>query len=329
MTTTSEAPSGAFNYFVPLGVDKTFGRVFHVFSERWVAFTGIAFVVYFVGWIFAILLNLVLGNDIRIDGFSSNYGYVYELQSWDEILFYVIEGSLFYVFACVAHGAAIWVTAHVYLHQSPHPYDAFQVAFEKCWPLVAATILLGLIFQPVLLPTLTIGILANNGSIDPVLGAVLMFLLIFALGTFLTIVTYVMYAAIMVDKKGPWESIKHSYHLTKGNWGYILAILLLWAIVKVLLSMMITPFLVMGIMRASRPMIWIANTLDTVISIFLLAIAPVFEGVIYFNLRVQKEELDSVKLGEEIGIEEGSYITMVPPHDPTPVEDPKEPAVLA
>jgi len=29
------------------------------------------------------------------------------------------------------------------------------------------------------------------------------------------------------------------------------------------------------------------------------------------NIRAQKEELDSVKLGEEIGIGEDSYITMV------------------
>ena len=52
-----------------------------------------------------------------------------------------------------------------------------------------------------------------------------------------------------------------------------------------------------------------------------------FEGVIYFNIRVQKEELNSVKLAEEIGIEEGSYITMVPAQDPT--EQPSEPAVMA
>ena len=43
------------------------------------------------------------------------------------------------------------------------------------------------------------------------------------------------------------------------------------------------------------------------------------------NLRVQKEEFDSVKLGEEIGIEEDSYITMVPAKDP---EQPETPAVL-
>ena len=36
-----------------------------------------------------------------------------------------------------------------------------------------------------------------------------------------------------------------------------------------------------------------------------------FEGVIYMNIRARKEELDSVKLGEEIGIGEDSYITMV------------------
>ena len=275
MTAISEASSTPINYFVPLGVDTTFGRVFHVFSQRWVAFMGISFVVYFVGWIFAILLNLVLGNDIRIDGFSSDYGYAYTLTSWDEILFYLIEAALFYVFACVAHGAAIWVTAHVYLHQSPHPHDAFVTAVRKCWPLVAATILLGILFIPVLLPTVTIGILVNTSAIDPILGGFLIFVLVFAVGMFLTIVTYVVYVAVMVDGKGPWESIKHSYHLTKGHWGYILAILVLWAVVKILFSMIVGAFLVTGVMHASRPTIWFADTLDTFIGIFLLAIAPV------------------------------------------------------
>ena len=40
-----------------------------------------------------------------------------------------------------------------------------------------------------------------------------------------------------------------------------------------------------------------------------------FEGVIYMNLRSKSEDFGSVKLGEEIGIGEDSYITMVPTHD--------------
>jgi len=39
-----------------------------------------------------------------------------------------------------------------------------------------------------------------------------------------------------------------------------------------------------------------------------------FEGVIYMNLRSKSEDFGSVKLGEEIGIGEDSYITMVPTH---------------
>jgi len=315
-----------FNYFVPapLDVDTTFGRVFHVFRKRWAAFLGIAFLTYFVGWIFAIFLNLVLGNDIRIEGFSYDYGVVSQLEGWGETTFYVMEACLFYVFACVAHGAAIWVTAHVYLHQSPHPFDAFQTAFQKCLPLVAATLLIGILFLPILLSIITVFVMAQNETIDPLLAMVLIVTVVFVLSMILTIVTYVVYPAIMVEKKASVESIKRSYHLTKGHWGYIFAILLIWAVVKFLISMIVSTLMLMGIHNGSLPTIWFANTLDTIFGIFLLAIAPVFEGVIYFNLRAQKEELDSVTLGEEIGIEEDSYITMVPAQDPTPIEDPKE-----
>lgn len=199
-TTTTEETSAAFDYFVPLGVDTTFGRVFHVFRKRWAAFLGIAFLTYFVGWMFAILLNLVLGNDIRIDGFSSDYGVVYQLEGWGETTFYFIEACLFYVFACVAHGAAIWVTAHVYLHQSPHPFDGFETTFQKCWPLVAATLLIGLLFLPILLPIIAVGILAQDTLINPLLAMVLMVAMAFVLSMILTIVTYVVYPAIMVEK---------------------------------------------------------------------------------------------------------------------------------
>ena len=37
-----------------------------------------------------------------------------------------------------------------------------------------------------------------------------------------------------------------------------------------------------------------------------------FEGVIYINLRVVKEQLTSEKLGEEIGIAEDNYVMVTP-----------------
>lgn len=315
-TTMVEETSGAFDYFIPLGVDATFRRVFHVFGKRWTTFTGIAFATYMVGWFFAILLSLFLGNDIRIDGFSVNYGTVVELEAADEIAFYLLEWCLYYVFACVAHGAAIWVTAHVYLHQSPHPYDSFDTALRQWSSLVCATLLIGLLFLPMLLPAISLAAIAQNGAIDPMVAMILIFFISVVFSIIMVIITYVVYPAIMVEKQGAWGSIKRSYNLAKGHWGYIVAILLIWGVVKFLIGVIIGSVMVRSM--------WVAHALDTIFGIFLLAIAPVFEGVIYFNLRVQKEELGSVKLGEEIGIDEGSYITMVPAQDPTSTEDPKE-----
>ena len=45
---------------------------------------------------------------------------------------------------------------------------------------------------------------------------------------------------------------------------------------------------------------------------FLVAINS-FEGVIYINLRVVKEQLTSDKLGEEIGIADDNYVMVTTP----------------
>ena len=150
--TATATATGVLDYFLPLGFVSTYGRIFQIFRDRWIAFTGIAFVMYAVGWIFSILLSLVWGNDIRIVGFSSIYGYAfefmweiygyafyhyaYELEVGSNLAFYFVEVALYYVFAGFAHGALVLLTMHWYVHQSQHPIDAFESAVQKCWSLV-------------------------------------------------------------------------------------------------------------------------------------------------------------------------------------------------
>lgn len=307
----------------PLSFDETFLRIFRIYKERWIAFTLIAFAMYAMGWIFAILLSLVLGNDITIDGFSNNYMLAYEsFDSWHQFLFYFTEAVLYYIFSCIAHGAGAWLTLQLYVTTNttthPHIVDSFQKAGQKCFTLVITTFIKLLI---ALLPTCILGVLLYILAVQRILQSNVAIawvsIIMVLLGYSVKVVLFVLYPVVMVENQlssSPLKCIKRSFELSKGYWGHILGILLVWGVVKVVVSTIIASLTYEGIMKGQSYLIYLAKILDTIIGIFYLAIMPIFEGVIYINLRVQKEDLDSVKLGEEIGVvEEGnSYISMVP-----------------
>ena len=291
MAETEPTTISSLDYFQPLGFGATFGRVFQVFKDRWMAFTTIAFVVYVVGWLFAILLNLVLGNDINIDGFSSSLSSTvtversgdgsvsttnFVMQSADEWIFYLIEVFIYYVFTAVAHGASIWIVAHWYVNQHPFLLDAFDVATGKCWTLVGATLLLTALSLVGAIPmVLAVFLSANIGAVGYYFGAFVMLLWIWIL----SILTYITYVAVMVEGKGPWGSIRRSFGLTKGYWCEVLGLVLVWVLVKIIIGSIIGMILYSGIMSVNNSdnyfLLYFGKFLDTVVGIFLLAIAPV------------------------------------------------------
>mmetsp|Transcript_8128 Transcript_8128/g.9304 ORF Transcript_8128/g.9304 Transcript_8128/m.9304 type:complete len:352 (-) Transcript_8128:160-1215(-) len=331
MAKTAEPTTiSTLDYFQPLGFGATFGRVFQVFNDRWRAFTTIAFVWYVMGWFFAILLNLILGNDITIDGFSSavsstvtvetsgegsvstNKNNFVMMQSADEWIFYLIEVLIYYVFTAVAHGASIWIVAHWYIHQHPTLLDAFDVATGKCWTLVGATLLLTALSLVGAIPVV-VAVSANIGA-----GYFFLSFVMVLWVWILSILTYLTYVAVMVEGKGPWGSIRRSFGLIKGYWCEVLGLVLVWVLVKIIIGAILGMILYSGIMSVYNSdnyvLLYFGKFLDTVVGILFLAIAPVFEGVIYMNLRSKSEDFGSVTLGEEIGIGENSYSTMVPTH---------------
>ena len=300
------------DYFRPLGFRTTFERVFQVFGDRWKAFLAISFVWYVLGWIFAILLNLVMGNDINIDGFSSglNQNALVLLQvldgsgsfarkleetddfNWDSYdwynddfeknwessaaspggfakdVFSLIEVLIYYVFTAVAHGAAIWIVAHWYLHQEPSLRDAFGVATSKCWTLVCTTLLLSMLASFLMVIPAMIVVFANlDGAAYfvaflPVLVGICIF----------SILTYVTYVPVMVEGKSPPDSLQRSFGLTKGHFWKIFCIVFVWGIVKFLLGAIVTVCVIYG---SSRNYYYFGKVLDTIVGILLLAIAPV------------------------------------------------------
>ena len=185
-------------------------------------------------------------------------------------IFYLIEVLIYFVFTSVAHGAATWIVAHWYLHQEPSILDAFLVAASKCWTLVGATLLLAVLSLFVISPVVIFIFSASNG--DEATTYVLLFLLVVGIWIF-SILTYVTYIAVMVEGKGSWYSIKRSFALTKGHFGKIFCIVFVWGIVKFLLGAIVTVVSLFGV--GCGPFWCFGGFLDTVVGIFLLAIAPV------------------------------------------------------
>lgn len=289
--TATATATGVLDYFLPLGFVSTYGRIFQIFRDRWIAFTGIAFVMYAVGWIFSILLSLVWGNDIRIVGFSSIYGYAfefmwdiygyafyhyaYELEVGSNLAFYFVEVALYYVFAGFAHGALVLLTMHWYVHQSQHPIDAFESALRKCWSIVGATALISLIvILPALLPAVTLWVFAGVVSESTVVDISILLIVMWVVWSIcISIVTSTVYAAIMAEGMGPWASIQRSFSLGQGQWDSIVGILVpLWVLQvwsKAVLGKLIVYFSIIG------DQIVVTNVLATIIGILLLAVAPV------------------------------------------------------
>ena len=282
MAETEPTAISSLDYFRPLGFWETFGRVFQVFHDRWKAFTTIAFVWYMLGLLFSVLLNLVLGNDINIDGFSS--AVLFEMnadgsastsnvmQSTDELMFYLIESFIYYVFTAVAHGASIWIVAHWYVNQHPALMDAFGVATDKCWTLVGATLLLTVLSLVGVIPLFFAFAFNGSGYFFCIFVMILWIWII-------PILTYLTYVAVMVEGKGPWGSILRSVGLIQGYWCEVLGLVLVWALVKmiigIIIGIMLYPNSGLLYFFGNSGLLYFGKFLDTVVGILLLAIAPV------------------------------------------------------
>jgi hypothetical protein len=250
-------------YFLPLSFEDTFEQVLRVFRERYLAFMAITFLIYAAGWVFAVIAAYTLGADLQIDGFSvsvavlnmdsAQQGYYDEngdfyfeespqTQAWQCFL-YILECSIYYCFICIARGASVWLAAHLYLHQRPTMMDAFRRAAKSAWPLIGSLLLTGCLCVIPLIFVMLVVVYTIESMPQLMVLAVLGFL---AYASWLHILFYHTYPAIMVEKLGPVVAMTRSYHLTEDHRCYILGVLLCWWLVRVVIGMVIASIHISG-----------------------------------------------------------------------------------
>ena len=279
MTTSTNDESNYFTFLSNIG--EIYSRVFYLFQQRWTGFISIALLVYITGWVCSLILSLMMGNDLSIDGFSINIQYVTTnggtLNNPIKMFFYVLECFIYYIFSCIAHGASTWFIVHLYKNQLPTLQDAFSKAYEKKFTLVLVTILIFVVsFTPMFL---LVRLILRTGSYHAFVATGI---LSFIWATIIEIITFVVYPIIMVETNNAnilstiKDSLLRSWTLTENHRISILGVVLSWAVVKLVLSVIVMYITFQGYPYKSSMIVYhLARFIDTMFGIFLLAIGSV------------------------------------------------------
>mmetsp|Transcript_3207 Transcript_3207/g.7505 ORF Transcript_3207/g.7505 Transcript_3207/m.7505 type:complete len:282 (-) Transcript_3207:104-949(-) len=229
------------DYFTPLSFGSTIERVLHVFQKRWKDFLAISVLVYLAGLLFAILTALVMGNDLKIDGFSIQPQFSTSLgddqtQSDDSISLqgwqmgvYLIELLIYYCFSCIAHGASVWLATHLYLEQHPSILDGLKSAGTKVVSLTLS-----------LVPIAMIAIVPSSIILTALQNSFVVALVLVCIYTaFLQVIFYHVYPVIMVENEGPLTALSRSYEITSGHRWSILCIIMAWGLMRSTIGLLV------------------------------------------------------------------------------------------
>lgn len=152
--------------------------------------------------------------------------------------FAVISGTvLAYLVVCVADGATIQAVSEMYVSSSPPEFwGTTRKAIGKAISLLMSCFtLMAALFLPILLCF----VLFTISPATAVLGAIGLFAILFY-AVYLVVVTYHMYAVIMVEDLGACQSIQRSRSISSGHFWHVLVVLVIFNALKALINAVVT-----------------------------------------------------------------------------------------
>jgi len=236
--------------------DLMLPRPFAVLAQNWRSFFIIALLASTLRAFLAFLFDLCNGPNYGADyGYDVDYGNSigdedYEQTQAGQLLdlatmtMRFVNSLILFVATCLADGACIEVVANIYAGQPPlSAVVAIGTVAEKIVPLVGSCLLVSfglfsiamVFFLPILLLIVMV-----TGAQENAFGAYEFLLLVFlVIAVYVSIVTYLMYPAIVVENQGIVGSVKRSFGLTQGYLGKILALLVVYGLIKMMLGVVI------------------------------------------------------------------------------------------
>ncbi|MCP4181119.1 MAG: hypothetical protein GY756_25420 [bacterium] len=262
-----------------LTIDKVFGECFNLYFKNILKIiTPIAVVIIPFMFLFYKWFQTILNEDYTYDQYPP------------ELIVGMILFSLLYFLVFFIE---IKIISNAYLDKKESIPEIIQDALKRFFPFFLANILLAL-------------------------GYIGGFLLLIVPGYILLFGWSVAHAVFVIEKKGPINSIKRSWELTKGHKGIIFLVYLLLYftmyfiflvlyIITIIIVMFILTLSAEGITGAMQGefgtdtfgyLIPIIFVVISFIYIFLIPLYPTFITVIYYNLKKEKENFATEQLAD-------------------------------
>lgn len=279
----------------PLGVGEIVDASFTVYRKRFGPMVAIALVLVFIPFLVSLVGGCSLGDTGSVTC-SSAIGW----------LGYIVSS----IGSIVATAAAVLVAAGAYAGVPSDWRLATRVGIRRILPIVGSTIVAGLLIFSPFVPGLVLMLLALFGadgesagledlifSAGIAVGGLALAILAIVPSIILAISFAVVWEALMVERTGPMESIKRSWRLVSGErWRLFGAVLLMVIIGAIVFGIMwLVLFLILsGLGMSEEIASYVVQQVVTLLSIPLTAAVGT---VLYLDLRVRKESLDTERLG--------------------------------
>ena len=182
------------------------------------------------------------------------------------------------------------------------------VAFAVGQQYVTGRITIGQCYMRVRWRILSMTLLSLILAVSILLGAALAVLIVPAIVMFAALVYWSMAVpAIIVQGYKPVDALKRSFGLVRGSWWRVFGITVVIMLVVLGLAIVITiPFAIASWLAAPDGPTVVSNTVqllgDLTVAAAVLPVAAVASTLLYYDLRVRKEDYSLISLSQEMGI---------------------------
>lgn len=255
---TEQQPNNDSYYFQPqLGVKGTFGRVLHVFRQRWKHLVVTSAIPIFLWYVIAIgirslfknmSLNYVESRSFDMNGETFSYNSE-TLRTTISRLGLVLEFFLVFFLFLPADAVNIRVIAGLYAGDDDTSLK--DMLWKSLLPKIPSLAIVCAIWcVALMLPMLLLiwcmapeGQVTQNGILiyyQPWLPKLVGGLVYLILSSAFMLATYLSYSILVVKGGQAIASIKESFELFKSNWKHIGTVLFLWFLIKVVITKVVS-----------------------------------------------------------------------------------------
>jgi hypothetical protein len=210
-----------------------------------------------------------------------------------------IQTCVFVLLSIAGRGGMIRAVAEIYLGVTPEWLACLKVGANYFWALLCSGFVIMLVVLAMaLVPALFVGIAAATDSGFAFFLVALAYVAFLVGYVYVLICSIIVFPVIVVENKGPIEGVKRAVSLVQGSWCDVFCVLFIFQVCTTAISA-----LLQNIILGQDPLA-VFTPMGVVISylpqLMFLPATQILQTVVYFNLRIQKEGLNSEVLSREV-----------------------------